>query len=60
MAVVRRFALGLVRADKAKGSVKNKKKISQLEYGCADLHPSAQVIVNLNTVQWVLIEMWSA
>ncbi len=26
MAVVRRFALGLVRADKAKGSVKTKRK----------------------------------
>ena len=49
MSIVRRFALGLVRANKAKGSVKTRRKTAGWSPDFL-LNPSAQMSVNLNSV----------
>jgi hypothetical protein len=49
MAIVRRFALGLVRADKRKGQRQNKKKIRRLEPRLSPRTAAAQMSVNLDS-----------
>ena len=50
MAVVRRFALGLVRANKSKGSVKTRRKIRELEHPVPPRNPADEMTVNLDSV----------
>ena len=47
MAVVRRFALGLLRANKSKGSIKTRLEISELEYPVPPRNPADEMIVDL-------------
>jgi hypothetical protein len=53
MAVVRRFALGLVRAEKSKGR-QDAAQNRQLEPRLAVPNPSAQMSINLDSVPWAL------
>jgi hypothetical protein len=50
MAVVRRFSLGLIRADKSKGKRQNTPKIGELEYGFPPPNPANEMTVNLESV----------
>ena len=53
MAAVRRFALGPVRANKSKGSVKTKKKISRMGPCFRSRNPADQMSVNLDSEPWL-------
>ena len=50
MTIVRRFALGLVRANKAKGSVKTRRKTAGWSTDFLVKDPSTQMSVNLDSV----------
>ena len=50
MATVRRFALGLVRANKTKGKRQNPPKISRMEYGLPPRNPANEMTVNLESI----------
>jgi hypothetical protein len=51
MAIVRRFALGLVRAEKSNGSVKTRRKIASWNPDFPP-NPSAKMSVNLDSGPW--------
>jgi hypothetical protein len=55
MTIVRRFALGLVRANKAKGERQDTTQNCRLEPRFPARNPSAQMSVNLDSVPWLLL-----
>ncbi len=53
MAILRRFALGLVRANKSKGSVKSRRKAAGWSAQFPPGNPPTQTIVNPDSEPWV-------